>query len=49
MFRFRHQRGDSWALLDTEKTLTELKKYFFIEEKYFKQIYSAVGKNNKKA
>jgi hypothetical protein len=39
---------DSWALLDTDKTLTELKKYFFIEEKYFKQLYSAVGKKDKK-
>jgi hypothetical protein len=34
-------------LRDTEKTFTELKKYFFIEEKYFKQIYSAVGKKKR--
>ena len=44
---WQHMHGDSWALLDTEKTLTELKKYFFIEEKYFKQLYAAVGKKKK--
>ncbi|MBW2990829.1 hypothetical protein KY348_03925 [Candidatus Woesearchaeota archaeon] len=41
---WQHEHGDTWALLDTEKTLKELKKYFFIEEKYFKQIYKAVKK-----
>lgn len=41
---WQHEHGDSWALLDTEKTLKELKKYFFIEEKYFKQIYKEFKK-----
>ncbi|HJX05420.1 MAG TPA: hypothetical protein VJ461_01795, partial [Candidatus Nanoarchaeia archaeon] len=41
---WQHKHGDNWALLDIEKTLKELKRYFFIEEKYFKQIYSAAEK-----
>ena len=38
---WQHQNGDSWALLDVEKTIRELKKYILIEEKYLKQIYEA--------
>lgn len=38
---WQYQHGDSWALLDTEKMMKELKKYFFIPEKYFKQLYNA--------
>lgn len=43
-WQFAH--GDTWVLLDVEKMLKELKKYVFIEEKYFKQLYVlSVGKN----
>lgn len=38
---WQHKNGDSWALLDAEKMMKELKEYVFIEEKYFKQIYKA--------
>ena len=38
---WQHEHGDSWALLDVEKTILELKKYILIEEKYLKQLYSA--------
>ena len=38
---WQHNNGDSWMLLDIEKTLTELKKYILIPEKYFKQLYAA--------
>jgi len=38
---WQHNHGDSWVLLDIEKTIKELKKYFFIQEKYLKQIYAA--------
>lgn len=41
---WQHQHGDSWAILDTEKMMQELKKYVFIEEKYFKQLYKAQKK-----
>ena len=41
---WQHKHGDSWALLDIEKTLKELKKYIFIEQKYLRQIYNAVKK-----
>ncbi len=33
------QHGDGWVLLDVEKMMQELKKYVFIEEKYFKKLY----------
>ena len=39
---WQHKHGDSWALLDTEKMMKDLKKYVFIEEKYFKQMYEVV-------
>ena len=39
IWQYRH--GDSWALLDTEKMLKELKKYIFVEEKYLKRLYAA--------
>lgn len=38
---WQHEQGDSWILLDIEKTMRELKEYVFIEQKYFKQIYQA--------
>ena len=38
---WQYQHGDSWALLDTEKMMKELKRYFFIPEKYLKQLYKA--------
>ncbi len=38
---WQHKHGDSWALLDVEKMLKELKEYVFIEEKYMKQLYKA--------
>ena len=33
------EHGDGWVLLDVEKTMQELKKYIFIEEKWFKKLY----------
>lgn len=41
---WQYQHGDSWALLNTEKMLQELKEYVFIEEKYVKQLYAAQSK-----
>ena len=38
---WQHEHGDSWALLDVEKMLKELREYVFIEEKYLKQLYKA--------
>lgn len=43
---WQHRHGDSWALLDMEKMMKELKKYVLIPEKYFRQIYDA-GKSGK--
>ena len=40
---WQHKHGDSWALLDMEKMLKELKEYVFVEEKYLKQLYK-IGK-----
>tara|TARA_Y100000310_G_C20681161_1_gene816023 strand:+ start:131 stop:703 length:573 start_codon:yes stop_codon:yes gene_type:complete len=42
VWQFNH--GNDWALLDVEKMLLELKKYTFIEKKYFTQLYQAHGK-----
>lgn len=36
---WQDKHGDSWAILDLEKTMQELKQYIFIEQKYFKQLY----------
>ncbi len=36
---WQHRHGDKWALLDTEKTMKELKKYVFIPEQYFRMLY----------
>jgi hypothetical protein len=41
---WQHKHGDSWVLIDLERTLKELKEYFFVPEKYFRQVYSAQGK-----
>src|SRR3989338_9206941 len=40
---WQHEHGDSWALLDIEKMMRELKQYALIEKKYFDQIYAAHG------
>ena len=34
------EQGDGWVLLDAEKMMKELKQYVFIEEKWFKKLYS---------
>ena len=36
---WQHKNGDSWALLDMEKTLKALKEYVFIEEKFIRKLY----------
>ncbi len=33
--------GDGWILLDVEETMQELKKYVFIEQKWFQKLYNA--------
>ncbi|MDD9954333.1 MAG: hypothetical protein OXR66_08435 [Candidatus Woesearchaeota archaeon] len=38
---WQHTHGDSWALMDLERALQQLKKEFFIEEKYLKRLYDA--------
>ncbi len=38
---WQHAHGDSWVLLDVEKTIKELQKYLPIQEKYLRQIYAA--------
>lgn len=40
---WQHRHGDSWVLLDVEKMMKELKKYVFIEQKYFRQLYVALS------
>ncbi len=45
---WQYQHGDSWVLLDMEKVMQELKKYVFIEEKYFKLLYKMLKKRNPK-
>lgn len=45
---WQHEHGDSWVLIDLEKTIQELRKYVFIEEKYLKQIYAAQGNRKRK-
>ena len=44
-WQFNH--GNTWALLDVEKMMQELKKYTFIQEKYFKQLYGLDKKKKK--
>ena len=38
------EHGDPWVLFDAEKTLRELKKYTFMEEKYLKRLYDVKKK-----
>ncbi|MFH1510542.1 MAG: hypothetical protein ABIF10_02535 [Candidatus Woesearchaeota archaeon] len=38
---WQHKHGDSWAILDTEKMMQEIKKYVFVEKKYLDQLYAA--------
>ncbi|MBI4979961.1 hypothetical protein HZC30_00210 [Candidatus Woesearchaeota archaeon] len=45
---WQYKHGDSWVLLDMERVMQELKKYVFIEEKYFKQLYNARKRHNQK-
>jgi hypothetical protein len=40
---WQYKHGDSWVLLDVERTLRELQKYVFIEEKYVRQLNAAVN------
>lgn len=37
---WQDKNGNSWAILDIEKVLQDLKEYIFIEQKYLKQLYS---------
>ncbi|MBI5393576.1 hypothetical protein HZA96_06945 [Candidatus Woesearchaeota archaeon] len=39
---WQYQHGDSWVIYDLEKTIKELQKYIFIEQKYLQQLYDAV-------
>ncbi len=41
-WQFEH--GDSWILLDMERTMQGLKKVAFIPEKWFKALYKIAGK-----
>lgn len=36
---WQYAHGDKWVLLDTEEMMQELKKYIFIEEKYFRKLH----------
>lgn len=36
---WQSKNGNSWAILDVEKMLKELKSYVFVPEKYLKQLY----------
>lgn len=44
---WQYQHGDTWVLYDMEKTIRELKKYVFIEDKYLQQLYHAEKKMTK--
>ena len=41
---WQHLHGDTWALLDIEKMLKELKNYVMIEQKYFRQLHNLAAK-----
>ncbi len=45
---WQYHNGDRWVLLDTERTLRELRKYTFIEKKYLDKIYDALEEKEKK-
>jgi|SRR3989344_247839 len=38
---WQHRHGDSWAILDMEKMIRQLKEYHFVEQKYLEQLYKA--------
>lgn len=38
---WQHLHGDSWAVMDLEKAMKELKRYMVIDGKYFRQLYAA--------
>lgn len=38
---WQHRHGDSWALLDAEKTLRAVQQEHFIQEKHFKRLHEA--------
>jgi len=37
--KWQHEHGNSWVVLDIEKTMKALDGYNFIDDKYFKQLY----------
>ena len=45
---WQYKNGDQWVLLDTERTLRELKKYHVIEKKHLDKIYKALEEKEKK-
>lgn len=45
---WQYQHGDTWVIYDLEETIKELQKYVFVEQKYLKQLYDAVGEKDKK-
>ncbi len=45
---WQYQNGDGWILINMLKTIEELQKYVFVEEKYKKQLLQAAGKKKKK-
>ena len=40
---WQYKHGDGWVLVDMIKTIKELKKYVFIEEKYLKQLTAVLS------
>jgi hypothetical protein len=36
---WQHEHGDDWALIDTEKTLQQMKAYIEIDPKHLKRLY----------
>ncbi len=45
---WQHQHGDSWAIIDMEKAMHELKNEFLIEKRFFDQLYKAQNDKKKK-
>ena len=45
---WQYNNGDQWVLLDTERTLRELRKYTLIEKKHLDKIYNALEEKQKK-
>ncbi len=36
---WQHEHGDSWAVLDTERMMKEMKKHVMIEKRFFDELY----------